>query len=235
MLHRELDCSLGNKQDIVLVYYLGSCLKVVPQSPPGLFYFVFRNTIFKVRNGIYFLITEPYMNHFSFAAIDFETANYKRNSACAVSIVVVRNNLILNQSTYLIRPPDETFAFTHIHGIRWKDVADKPAFDELWPHIVKYLHELNFVAAHNASFDRSVLSSCCAHYEIASPIIPFICTVELARKSWDIFPTKLPDVCKKLGIALNHHNAASDALACAHIVLRAINDGKFNSLKSICL
>lgn len=186
---------------------------------------------FNILYDIFLLSMETYMKQFSFAAIDFETANYKRNSACAVSIVVVRNNIIANQLTYLIRPPDNTFEFTHIHGIRWKDVCNKPAFNELWPNIANHLHELNFVAAHNASFDSSVLYSCCAHYEITSPLIPFICTVELARKVWNIFPTKLPDVCKELGISLNHHDAASDALACANIVLRAISDGKFGNFK----
>jgi DNA polymerase-3 subunit epsilon len=174
---------------------------------------------------------EPAMKNTCFAAIDFETANYKRNSACAVSIVVVRNSLIEDQTTYLIRPPDDTFTFTHIHGIRWIDVANKPAFNELWPHISKHFHGLSFVAAHNASFDRSVLSSCCAHYGIVAPLVPFICTVELARKAWSIFPTKLPDVCATLGISLKHHDATSDALACAHIVLRAINESKFNPFK----
>lgn len=173
------------------------------------------------------------MKNTSFAAIDFETANYKRNSACSVSIVIVRNNRIANQATYLIRPPAKTFEFTYIHGIRWKDVANKPAFNELWPNIKEHFNEIDFVAAHNASFDKSVLSSCCVHYKIAPLRLPFICTVELARKVWNIFPTKLPDVCKELDISLKHHDAASDALACAHIVLRAINDGKFKFLKSL--
>lgn len=170
------------------------------------------------------------MKNSSFAAIDFETANFKRYSACSVSIVVVKNNKIENQSTYLIRPPDRTFEFTHIHGIQWEDVADKPSFDQLWPDISDKLRGIKFVAAHNAPFDRSVLSSCCAHYRLVAPSIPFICTVKLARNAWNIFPTKLPDVCNVLGISLNHHDAASDALACAHIVLRAINDGKFKTI-----
>lgn len=166
------------------------------------------------------------MKNTTFAAIDFETANYRRNSACSVSIVTVKNSIIENQSTYLIRPPDKTFEFTDIHGIRWEDVADKPFFDELWPDITAKLRGVKFVAAHNAPFDRSVLLSCCAHYRLKAPSLNFVCTVQLARKAWNIFPTKLPDVCKRLGISLNHHDASSDALACANIVLRAIGDGK---------
>ena len=46
----------------------------------------------------------------------------------------------------------------------------------------------------------------------------------MARRAWNICPTKLSDVCRKLGIALNHHEALSDAMACARIVLAA-NEG----------
>ena len=40
-----------------------------------------------------------------------------------------------------------------------------------------------------------------------------------------IRPTKLPDVCRRLGIPLLHHDAASDATACARIVLAAEAEG----------
>jgi DNA polymerase-3 subunit epsilon len=45
--------------------------------------------------------------------------------------------------------------------------------------------------------------------------------VKLARQTWRLYPTKLPNVCNYLGIPLDHHNAASDAEACARIVLAA--------------
>jgi DNA polymerase-3 subunit epsilon len=50
--------------------------------------------------------------------------------------------------------------------------------------------------------------------------------MELARQVWRIYPTRLPDVCRHLGIALNHHHAVSDAEACARIVLAAFRSGK---------
>lgn len=166
------------------------------------------------------------MKNNSFAAIDFETANNLRNSACSVSIVTVRDNEVEDQVTYLIRPPSRYFKFTDIHGIRWEDVEDMPSFDELWPHISAKLRGVKYIVAHNAPFDRSVLSACCEHYGLTAPSIPFVCTVQLARNAWNIYPTKLPDVCRFLRISLNHHDAASDALACAQIVIRAIRDRK---------
>jgi DNA polymerase-3 subunit epsilon len=162
----------------------------------------------------------------TFAAIDFETADYESDSACSLSIVRVNETTIEKQFTCLIRPPREEFVFTYIHGISWADVAEEPAFHEHWPQITEILNGCDFIAAHNAPFDKKVLYSCCQKGNILPPTHPFLCTVILSRSLWNFFPTKLPDVCKKLGIKLNHHDAASDALACAKIVIAAIEQGK---------
>ena len=41
----------------------------------------------------------------NFVAIDFETANNYRNSACAVGIVTVTDNVITDEYYTLIQPP----------------------------------------------------------------------------------------------------------------------------------
>ncbi len=157
----------------------------------------------------------------NFVAIDFETADYGRDSACAVALVRVERNRITERCCHLIRPPRKRFIFTYIHGIEWSDVADKPTFGDLWPALASFMENADFLAAHNAPFDRSVLRACCEAYDLRYPDIPFLCTVQLARKTWNLNPTKLPDVCGHLGIRLDHHNAASDAEACARIVIAA--------------
>jgi len=164
--------------------------------------------------------------HFDrFVAIDFETADYGRDSACAVSLVVAEKGKITAQFTSLIRPPRSFFQFTWLHGISWQDVADKPDFGELWPQIAHFFEDVEFIAAHNAGFDRGVLDECCISHGITAPSLRYCCSMRLSRKLWDIRPTKLSDVCGQFGIPLNHHDAASDALACAKIVLRAWGDG----------
>ena len=157
----------------------------------------------------------------NFVAIDFETANYRADSACAVGLVKVMDGEIVAKAVHLIRPPTREFVFTHIHGLTWKDVANAKDFATLWPTIELFLDGAAFLAAHNASFDKGVLHACCASYGLQAPSLRFECTVQIARRTWNIRPTKLPDVCQKLGIALNHHEALSDALACARIVLAA--------------
>ena len=73
-------------------------------------------------------------------------------------------------------------------------------------------------------FNISVLNACCEKADIEPPLIPFKCTVALARKKWKLHPTKLPDVCRYLDIPLNHHEALSDAMACAKIVIAAADN-----------
>lgn len=161
-----------------------------------------------------------------FAALDFETADYGRDSACALSVVIVEQMKIVESWTGLIRPPRREFVFTYLHGISWRDVQDKPVFGELWPEVSKMLAQVDFVAAHNASFDRSVLRTCCEQAGHPPVKLPFLCTVKLARSTWNIVPTKLSDVARHLRIALKHHDAASDALACAQILIHAQQQGR---------
>lgn len=160
-----------------------------------------------------------------FAAIDFETADYEPDSACAVALVRVRDGRIVARDQRLIRPPRRDFAFTHIHGITWSDVRDRPRFGDVWRQMAPILEGAVFLAAHNAPFDRNVLRACCDAAGLRPPPLEFTCTVRLARRVWGIYPTKLPDVCRRLGIPLRHHDAASDAEACARIVMAA-DDGK---------
>jgi DNA polymerase-3 subunit epsilon len=155
----------------------------------------------------------------AFVAIDFETADPWHDSACAVALVRVEGNRIVRRVSSLIRPPRKEFHFTGIHHITWRDVADAPTFEQVWPSFVREMSGVKFLAAHYAEFDRSVLETCCDSARLPRPRFGFRCTMELARSTWSIYPTKLPHVCDRLGIPLQHHDAVSDAEACARIVL----------------
>jgi DNA polymerase-3 subunit epsilon len=159
----------------------------------------------------------------NFTAIDFETANRYRNSACAVGLIKVENRKIVDKKAIYIRPVSSFFEFTDIHGITWELVKDKPVFSEAWPEIEAFINGSGFLAAHNASFDKKILKAVCKEYGIIDPDLPFACTVKLSRDVWKLFPTKLPDVCRFLNLSLEHHNPLSDAEACANIVISAIN------------
>jgi DNA polymerase-3 subunit epsilon len=156
-----------------------------------------------------------------FVAIDFETADYHGDSACAVALMRVEGAQIVARRFSLLRPPRPAFRFSHIHGITWADVRSAPAFADAWPALSPILDGAAFLAAHNAAFDRRVLQMCCLAAGLPPPPLPFLCTVQLARRTWKLRSAKLPDVCRFLGVQLKHHDPASDAEACARIVLAA--------------
>ncbi len=156
-----------------------------------------------------------------FVAIDFETADYEPDSACAVGLVRVEGLRVVRREAVLLRPPRSRMVFTDIHGITWNMVKDAPPFAAAWPRLAPVLDGATILAAHNASFDRRVLTACCQAAGLPAPVQPFLCTVQVARRTWGLKPNDLPSVCRRLGIGLIHHDAGSDAEACARIVIAA--------------
>ena len=158
-----------------------------------------------------------------YVAIDFETANEQRSSACALGLVVVRGGTVVERASWLIRPPELRFnrCNIYVHGIRPVDVAGEPTFEQLWPAVSAYL-EGNVVVAHNASFDMGVLRGVLDAYDIPHPHLPYACTRHISRRAWPELPRHgLAAVSAYLGFAFTHHVALQDALACAEIARRA--------------
>ena len=158
-----------------------------------------------------------------FVALDFETANRNWNSACEIGLVVVEGGRVVDTYRRLIRPTPNRFdrGNIRVHGIRPEDVADAPTFAEIYDELLPYLTERHLVA-HNASFDIGVLTATARLYGLPKPSLTYSCTVRLARKVWPEAPRYgLGVISGFLGIELNHHQALSDANACAQIMLRA--------------
>jgi DNA polymerase-3 subunit epsilon len=149
--------------------------------------------------------------------IDFETANYGLESACALSMVRVCDDNIGADRTFLIKPPNRNFRFTYIHGIRWDDVCDAPTFAEIFCEISEFIEGADYLSAHNAPFDRGVLKKCCEYWDLEYPEIPFLCTLKGCRRKLSLQRNSLDFVCSCLNIPLKHHDARSDALAAARI------------------
>lgn len=156
-------------------------------------------------------------------AIDFETANESRTSACALGVAWIEDGRVVATEEHLIRPPDMRFLpmNTAIHGIRPEDVADAPEFPELWRDLAPRV-EGALVLAHNASFDLSVLRHTLAGYGLAHPCCAYLCTVIVARRAWPgLARHRLDVLAEHLGLTLDHHRAGSDAEACGRIALAA--------------
>ena len=156
-----------------------------------------------------------------FVAIDFETADHGADSACAVGLVRVEDWIVSAKISRLIRPPRPHIHFSYLHGITWEHVKDEPAFAEVWPQVAPILDGVDYLVAHNAGFDRGVLAACCRRAQLPMPAQRFVCSMWEARRKLRIYPTKLSDVCRRLGIELRHHDALSDAEAAARIMIAA--------------
>ncbi|KVV14252.1 3'-5' exonuclease [Flavobacterium sp. TAB 87] len=158
----------------------------------------------------------------NFAAIDFETATAYH--PCSVGIVTVENGIIVDEFVTLIKPPNNTYSpFTiAVHGIRPDQTINAKSFLEVFPEIQKRLKN-RIVVAHNESFDRNVLIKSMAlyglDYESLNINSRWECTVKIYRAK-GIKPTKLSDCCREMKIDLNHHEALSDARACAKLFLK---------------
>ncbi|MDO1605070.1 3'-5' exonuclease [Lactobacillus sp. YT155] len=171
-----------------------------------------------------------------FISMDFETANRYRSSACSIALVMVRNNQIVDSFYSLINPKDQfDYRNIQIHGIHPEDVQGAPTFDQVWQHIYPLFDANHLVAAHNASFDNSVLKSSLAAYEITVPHFLTIDTLRTSKAFYPQFPNhKLNTVSEMLNINLEqHHNALYDSVACAEILLKTTNDVGYNNIKKM--
>ena len=163
-----------------------------------------------------------------FIAIDFETANAKQYP-CAVGLVVVENNIIIDEYYTLINP-GQPFSRTNvaIHGITAKDVAEAPTFPEVWGAIGRYFTRYP-VVAHNASFDKSVLEKTVRRCKLDTLPMVYYDTMGLYRHNRpEAEAFDLPSVCAALHIDNgHHHNALADAKAAAHIMICLLSNREY--------
>lgn len=156
-----------------------------------------------------------------FVAIDFETANNSEiGSICSIGAIKVRNNTIVDHYSTLINPQLEfSYYNSKVHGVYAEDVIDAPTFSQAWPSFRSFIGD-NMIVAHNASFDIAALEKAQFINDLPAEDLPYACSLCIAQ---NVFPNdpkhSLDALCEKLNIRLAHHNALSDAEACAKIVL----------------
>lgn len=159
-----------------------------------------------------------------FVAIDFETA--KNHHICAVGIVVVEQGKIVDEFQTLIQPPNNEYIFQtiRVHGITPNMTLNAPSFYQVFPEIEKRLKGA-VVVAHNERFDRSVLMKTMRDnsldYDLLGLKENWECTLRIYKKL-GYKPAGLSACCDVNNIELNHHDALSDARACALLYLKSL-------------
>ena len=147
----------------------------------------------------------------TFTAIDFETAHGKRWSICQVGLVRIEDGIVKAQLNRLVYPPDNYYFYrnTEVHGIGPGHTFNAPSFSAVWKEIAPFIQNQT-VVAHNGAFDFSCLSQTLDYYRLQQPEYEKMCT-------YKIFKKKLNILCREHSIQLNHHDALSDAMACAEL------------------
>ena len=154
----------------------------------------------------------------NFTAIDVETADSNRWSICQVGLVKVREGVISDALSLLIRPPENQYSRmnTQVHGINAEITRDAPTFDEIWQDLLPHI-EGQLLVAHNAQFDIGCLTRTLEYYSIEKPVFEVDCTYEKTGRSLDC-------MCQAYAIDLaNHHDALCDAKACAQVYMKLLN------------
>ena len=171
-----------------------------------------------------------------FVGIDTETANSSRSSLCSIGIAVVADGEVVAEAEQTIDPEcDFAFFNTKVHGLDTDSVAGAPTLPQVWDNIARICDGQRLIF-HNAAFDMGVLRASAARYGLPGFTGSVTCTMRLARRVWPTVPGYgLGVLAPRLGIAFDHHQAGSDAWACASVALAMIKDQGCVDLDSLHL
>jgi DNA polymerase-3 subunit epsilon len=168
-------------------------------------------------------------------AIDFETANEQRGSACSVGLAWIEDGKVTRVEERLIRPRDMRFSGMNIaiHGIRPEHVEDSPEFPEVMDEFHDDFRGATMIA-HNAAFDFSVWRASLDIYRQSYPELTYLCSLKMSQKVWTHLPShRLNVIASHLSLRFVHHNAAEDAAVCAAAALEIARTLKVETVAAI--
>ncbi|MFC9351635.1 exonuclease domain-containing protein [Arthrobacter sp. NPDC057013] len=177
------------------------------------------------------------MSGITFTAIDFETANSYRGSACAVGLVKVRDGHIVDTAAWLIKPPPGIDDFdpinVELHGITEEDVQNAADWEMSLEGILQFVCEDPLVAF-DAAYDASVMRKAIEHQHLDLPAKDFYCALHLAQAHLPLPQHRLSDVLAALDLPpVEQHEPRAHALACARIVLAIADQRGLTTLAEV--
>jgi len=160
----------------------------------------------------------------NFTVIDIETTTnaVERADVIEIAAVRVRDRLIVDEFTSLVRPdspidPDAQ----KVHGISEADVANEPSFAEVWPRVKAFCGDDVLVAHNGHHFDFPVIERL-----TGEKLACTYDTLPLARK---LFTSSagLVHLAERLGVDRGRSHRALDdvrTLAKVFVAMRTLND-----------
>lgn len=159
----------------------------------------------------------------SFVALDVETANPNYASICAIGAARFEEGLVAEQWYQLIDPHDDFFwRNVEIHGIRERDIAGQPTFEDVSSQLISFVD--NDPVVHHGQFDRNAIAQATDVWAAPPLASDFIDSLEMARQAWPHAKESgysLQSLCDLLGYELEHHHHALDDARAAGLVYLA--------------
>ena len=192
-------------------------------------------------------------NSLRLVVIDTETTGSKAN-VCIVSLaaITIKHAVPTGSWATFINPGVPiSKASTHIHGITDDHVRSEPAFDDVADQLINTLtpatdDETVVFVAHKAGYDLGAIKAELDRRPDADGVLRELPDIPVLDTLADEFHAlagirpkgrSLPAIAEHLGVALTgHHNALSDALACAQVAVNLIGraiangHGSFDSI-----
>ena len=176
----------------------------------------------------------------NYIAIDFETANYYKNSACSVGLVRFIDGKETDSCYSLIHPAKMYFIpeWTEtIHHISYDDVRNKPYFPEVWDSLVmpfiNQTPEIPLVAHNGTTFDMNVIRDCCNYFGMVIPKLQDFDNLYIARRTWPELNHHLTALGEHFNIIYEAHDALEDSRTCGKIVELAAKELSVSSISSL--
>ena len=180
-------------------------------------------------------------NKLDYIAIDFETANYFKNSACSVGLVRFIDGKEVDYCYSLIHPAKMYFIpewTEEIHHISYNDVRTKPYFPEVWDAIVMpFINKTPGIplVAHNGNmFDMPVIQACCEYFGMEVPKLEYFDSLVISRKTWPEFEShQLTKLGEHFNIEYLAHDALEDSRVCGQLVKIAADKWNVKSVEEL--
>jgi DNA polymerase-3 subunit epsilon len=162
----------------------------------------------------------PYQSQ-RYCIIDIETNGSKplTSQVIEVGAVMVENGQIVDRFESFVACAFLPEYISKITGIQPEDLKDAPSGKEVLTKLRHFMDDAIFVA-HNVNFDYGFLDASFERFGLGNIGNPTMCTIELARRTFESEKYGLAYLIEHLSIeTATHHRAYSDAL-CAYEVMK---------------
>ena len=161
-----------------------------------------------------------------YCVIDIETNGSKPGTSQVIEIgaVMLHNGKVIDRYETFVECAFLPEYITKITGIEPQDLIGAPTRKEALIGLRNFMKDAVFVA-HNADFDYGFLNASFERFGLGNIGNPKLCTIELARRTFESERYGLAYLIDFLGIeTATHHRAYSDAVCAAKVMEKSLEN-----------